>query len=297
MRRIALLASAAALFGLAPLSARLGVVPGALTFLALAVLFACAASGGMSALAAAAGAAGAFASAVVSPVSAATGGAILVALAYAERTTRVRGRNAQVVHVGVALVAGALAGTLAGAYEGGALTLRVVSIVVASVLASLPLLVDADDLVAHALDAIAVSVDEPARAALREGAELRRNADAALLDRATSRIARRTWSSLVRLAEARLRLQRARAVRLARPHAPGGTLLEGAARAASPADAVVTMVDARIAEHVSALARAYTAVDAARAAEIGLDDAALRNVESVGESLEEVSRAFIDVQP
>jgi hypothetical protein len=57
------------------------------------------------------------------------------------------------------------------------------------------------------------------------------------------------------------------------------------------------MVDTRIAEHVAALARAYTAVDAARAAELGLDDAALRNAEDIGESLEEVSRAIVDVQP
>src|SRR5207245_1569400 len=83
-----------------------------------------------------------------------------------------------------------LAARLATAYEGGALTLRIVSLVVAAVLASLPLLIDADDLLAHALDTIAAAVDDPARAALREGAALRRDADDALLDRETSRVAR-----------------------------------------------------------------------------------------------------------
>jgi len=284
MNRSALVvsASAAALFGLVPIASRIDPVAGALVLLALAVALAFAASGGVNALAAASAAAGAFASAVLAPTSAAAGGAILVAAAYAERTARVRGRPARLAHVGVALVAGALAGTLASAYASGGLVLRAVAVVVAAVLASLPLLVDADDLVAHALDAIAALVDDPARAALREGATLRRDADDALLDPPTARIARRTWASLLRLAEARLRLQRARAARPAHP---------------SPTDAVLTMVDGRIAEHVAALGRAYTAIDTARAAELGLDDAALRSAESVGESLEEVSRAIIDVQP
>jgi len=42
------------------------------------------------------------------------------------------------------------------------------------------------------------------------------------------------------------------------------------------------------------LARAYTAVDAARAAEASLDDAALRSVETVGESMESMSKAIMD---
>jgi hypothetical protein len=57
------------------------------------------------------------------------------------------------------------------------------------------------------------------------------------------------------------------------------------------------MLDARLAEHVTALARAYAAVDTARAAELGLDDVALRTVESAGEALDHVSRAMIEVQP
>jgi len=34
-----------------------------------------------------------------------------------------------------------------------------------------------------------------------------------------------------------------------------------------------------------------------RAAELGLDDAALRTAESAGEALDHVSRAIVDVQP
>lgn len=67
-------------------------------------------------------------------------------------------------------------------------------------------------------------------------------------------------------------------------------------KAPSAADAVLSMVDQRIAEHVTVLARAYTAVDTVSAARIGLDDTALKNVESIGESLDEVSRAIVEVR-
>ena len=63
-----------------------------------------------------------------------------------------------------------------------------------------------------------------------------------------------------------------------------------AARAAS----VVKRVDDRITEHVAALARAYAAAGTARAAEASLDDAALRSVESVGESLESMTKAIVE---
>jgi hypothetical protein len=56
------------------------------------------------------------------------------------------------------------------------------------------------------------------------------------------------------------------------------------------------MLDQRIDEHVNVLARAYTAVDTAAAAAVSLDDTALKNVEHVGESLEEVSRAMVEVR-
>lgn len=84
----------------------------------------------------------------------------------------------------------------------------------------------------------------------------------------------------MRLAEVRVRLERTRGVR----------------PATSPADQVVEMVDQRIKDHVVALGRAYSAVDTAKAAEIGLDDAALRNVETMGDSLEDVSRAMVEVK-
>jgi MFS family permease len=278
-----LLASAALLFAAWPLAGRLGTISGAVLSVALAVLFALGASGGSSALAMALGALAAFAAGIVAPGASVLGGAVLVAGAYAERTTRVRGRLNRVVHVALAIFGGGIAGGLTASFSGASLAVRVVAIVVAAVLAALPCLVEADDLVSHALATIARDVDEPARGALAAGADLRRNADDALLDRLTARTVRQTWRALSRLAEARLRVQRSRSARIGQKN--GAT------------DAVLTMLDARIAEHVAALARAYAAVDAARAAELGLDDAALRTAESAGEALEQVSRAMVDVQP
>jgi hypothetical protein len=59
---------------------------------------------------------------------------------------------------------------------------------------------------------------------------------------------------------------------------------------------VLGMVDQRLAEHVTILSKAYTAVDTARAAAVGLDDADLRTIESMGDSLEDVSRAMVEVK-
>jgi len=288
MKKISLFAMAALAFAAAPYALRWGPVSGAFGLLALGVGLAFAASGSFAALAAAGGALGAFGGAVLSPVSPAAGGAVLVALAFAERTSRVRGRKERLLHIAVGVLGGALAGSLATAYASASVAVRVVAAVVAAVLVALPLFVEADDETAHRLDAFADDMSEPAKASLREGAELRRAADPTLLDRSTARQVKKTWAALLRLAEARLRLERSvlakhRAVLEAAKDGP-------AARAA----AVVRRVDERIAEHVSVLSRAYTAVDAARAAEASLDDAALRSVETVGESLESMSKAIVE---
>ncbi|CAN5908343.1 hypothetical protein BH11MYX4_BH11MYX4_33260 [soil metagenome] len=243
---------------------------------------------------------GAFGAGVLAPVSPAAAGAVILAAAFAERTTRIRSRTARAVHLLVALVAGALGGSLSTAFTGSSLAVTAVAIVVASVLAALPLLVEADDPVAHALEQAAKGVSEPARAALISGAELRRNAEEVPLDRPTQVRVRKTWQALLRLAEARVRLERSRPkvlVRIAElaPVSSGDALALPAAQP-SAADAVLGMVDQRISEHVTVLAKAYTAVDTARAAAVGIDDAELRNIDSMGDSLEDVSRAMVEVK-
>lgn len=279
MKKLAFLAAAALCFGLAPFTPRLGPVAGSIALVALAVLLSLAASGLASALAVAGGALGAFASGMLAASSPAVAGAALAALCFGERSLRVRSTNARALHIVIALVGGALAGTLTTSFALAAPAVRGVAMVVAAVLLALPLLVAADDPVAHALDAAAADLKGDVASSLREAAELRRAADEDLLDAKTTRLARGTWAALLRLSEARLRLARS-------PAAKGD--------ASSPAAAVLRRVDERIADHVKALSRTYTAAGAAKAAEASLDDAALRSVETAGESLEEMSRAIVE---
>ncbi len=295
MKKLAFIVAAASLFALAPIANRFGPVASSVALVWLAVLLAVCASGTASSIAVASGAFGAFASGILGSVSPAAAGAILVAAAFAERTTRIRSRNARAVHVLLALVGGALAGTLSTSFNASSMAVTAVAVLVASVLAALPLLVDADDPVAHALDHAARAVSEPARAALTSGAELRRNAEEVPLDRATQARVRKTWSSLLRLAEARVRLERSRPALLVRVAElpPASTAMTAPP---SAADAVLAMLDQRLTEHVAVLSKAYTAVDTARAAAVGLDDADLRTVDSMGDSLEDVSRAMVEVK-
>ncbi|MBN9162541.1 MAG: hypothetical protein BGO98_23425 [Myxococcales bacterium 68-20] len=306
MKKIAFVVAAASLFAFAPLANRFGPVGASLALVWFGVLLAIFASGSIQSLAIGGGALGAFGSGVLGSVSPTAAGAVLVAAAFAERTTRVRSRTAQAVHVLVALVGGGFAGALSNAYTTASLPVFVVAAVVAAVLASLPLLVEADDPVAHALDQAAALVGElGTKRSLQDGAELRRNAHEVPLDRATAARVKTTWQSLLRLAEARVRLERTRPqalLRIAEQITPPAASADAPASTSAPpgapsaADAVLGMVDQRIAEHVSVLARAYTAVDAVSAARIGLDDSALKNVESMGESLDEVSRAIVEVR-
>jgi len=292
MKKLAFIVAAASLFALAPIANRFGPVASSVALVWLGVLLAVCASGTVQSIAVASGAFGAFASGILGSVSPAAAGAVLVAAAFAERTTRIRSRNARAVHVLLALVGGALAGTLSTSFNASSMAVTAVAVLVASVLAALPLLVDADDPVAHALDHAARAVSEPARGALASGAELRRNAEEVPLDRATQARVRKTWGSLLRLAEARVRLERSRPALLVRV-ADATTAMTAPP---SAADAVLAMVDQRLAEHVAVLSKAYTAVDTARAAAVGLDDADLRTVDSMGDSLEDVSRAMVEVK-
>ena len=269
--------SAAAAFGLSPFVTKLGPVLGSVLLVALAVALALAASGSVNAISAAAGAVGAFAGGVLATVSPAVAGAVLVALCYGERTLRVRGAVPRATHVGMSLAAGALAGQAAHHFAGAGLSVQLVVLVVAAVLVGLPQLVDADDPLAHSLDALADDIPGETGDKLREGAALSRTVEPEMLDRGSQRLARQTWRTLLKLGMTRARLERA-----------------PAARPTAQRNAVRDRVDQRIAEHVDALARMYTAHDEAKAAEASLEDGALRTVEHNNESLEEMSKAIVD---
>lgn len=297
MKKIAFMVAAASLFALAPIANRFGPVASSVALVWLGVLVAICASGTANSMAVASGALGAFGAGVLAPISPAAAGAVIVAAAFAERSTRIRSRTARAVHVLVGLVGGALAGSLSTAFSSSSAAVMAVAIVVASVLAALPLLVEADDPVAHALDKAAKDVSEPARGALIQGAELRRNAEEVPLDRNTHLRVRKTWQALLRLAEARVRLERSRPKVLVAANGPASAaVLALGPSQPSAADAVLGMVDQRITEHVTVLAKAYTAVDTARAAAVGIDDAELRNMDTMGDSLEDVSRAMVEVK-
>lgn len=296
MRKVAFIIAAASLFAFEPIAGRFGPVVSSLALVWLGVILAIFASGYAQSLSVTGGALGAFAGGILASVSPAAAGAVFVAAAFAERTTRVRSRTARAVHVLMALVGGALAGTLSTAYATASVPVFAVAVVVAAVLAAIPLLVEADDPLAHALEQASKSVAEPAKTALANGAELRRNAHEVPLDRATQNRVKKTWQSLLRLAEARIRLERSRPAVLVRiaEQVEGPQLPQLPPKSA--AESVLAMLDQRIDEHVTVLGKAYTAVDTAAAAAISLDDTALKNVEHVGDSLDEVSRAMVEVR-
>lgn len=302
MRKLAFVIAAASLFAFEPIAGRFGPVVSSVALVWLGVILAIFASGYAQSSSVTGGALGALAGGILGSVSPAVAGGVLVAAAFAERTTRVRSRTARAVHVLMALVGGALAGSLSTAYATASVPVFAVAVVVAATLAAIPLLVEADDPVAHALDQASKAVAEPAKSALANGAELRRNAHEVPLDRATETRVKKTWQSLLRLAEARIRLERSRPavlVRIAEQTAPASAVLPEGDKELAPksaAESVLGMLDQRIDEHVRVLARAYTAVDTAAAAAISLDDSALKNVEHVGESLDEVSRAMVEVR-
>jgi MFS family permease len=274
--RIALFVTAALAFAANPLADALGPVFGAILLVALGMALSLAASGAISAVAAAAGAVGAFAAGVLLPVSPAVAGAALVALCYAERSLRVRNPTARAVHVGMALIVGALAGAVAAHYAAAGITIRLVVAIVSAALVALPQLVEADDPLAYTLDGLAEEVSGAPAEAMRAGAELRRSVDEAMLEDDNRRNGKLTWRSLLKLAQARVRLERA----------GNPKRIRGAA--------VVERIDQRIAEHVSALERMYLAADTAKAAEASLDDCALRSVESDVISLEEMAEAIVE---
>ncbi len=296
MRKLSILFVSALAFGLAPYTSRLGIVGGSAALVALGVMLAIAASGGIFALAIACGAMAALAGTMLAGVSPAVGGAVLIALAYAERSSRVRGAPARLAHVGASVLAGGLTGLLSSSYATASPPVRVVAIVVGAVLIALPMLLEADDALAHSLDGAALEVSEPARTSLKQGADIRRHSHEIPLDGSASRNVHKTWQALTKLADARVRLEKSQNRNTAIVSEQSEGSYRDPSKAPTTAQSVVAMVDQRIADHVKALSRAYAASDTARAAAVGLDDVALKGALTVGDSLEDVSKAMVDVK-
>lgn len=147
-----------------------------------------------------------------------------------------------------------------------------------AVLAALPYLVEADDPRVLFLEAAARRIGPPVASTLLDGVELLR-CDLTPLDRETRANVEKSWRSLERIVEARL------------------AILRGSARTGrgETAALVTAMVDRQITEHVASLTRAYAAAATMGAAEAGIDDRALRDVDARGEALDEQTRALVEV--
>jgi hypothetical protein len=272
-----LLLAASGLFSFLPGTSRSASVAGTLLPVGLAVAFAVAAAGRPHALAVMAGAVAAFVGTIAWQMAPALGGGLVVVLGYAERTLRVRTVRLKAVHVGLAALAGAAAGALSTSFASGPSVERAVSVALCAVLTCVPLLVAADEPRILFLEAAAARLGPPCAATLLEGVELLRHVSPIAPSRDTAANMRKTWRSLERLVEARLRLH------------------DGAAEKGETAALVAAMVDRQIKEHIASLARAGVAATTIGAAEAGIDDSALRVVLAHGEALDEQSRAIVEV--
>jgi MFS family permease len=279
MRRFAYFIACGLLFATLPSVETLPVLISSALLVAMGVALACAASGRFNALAVAAGAVGAFGSGALRPVVPAAAGALLFALAFGERSLRVRSPAARMAHVGISLVGGALAGQLLAAFSSSNVALWLVSIVVAVALSALPLLLDADDPKAFALDQIAREAPPAAAKLLTDAAELRRNSLDVSLEPSAKASVERSWDALMGLGEARSKLEKTRM------------------RSASEAiDSVAKMLEEKMSAHLDALRKAFSAADSMKVFARVADDGALAGVAATGESLEEVSKVLLEYE-
>lgn len=250
---------------LAPLPA----VAAAVAAIVACVLASTLVAGRASALAIACGALAAVALHAVMPYSAGVSGSIVVALLFAART--VRGRSDTIRGIGLltSLVSGAVAAAVVSHYADAAIGIRAAAVLVAGVLAALPLIVPTDDAVAWSLVNYAREVGDAPKATLLRAAALRRRVDGEIegLSGLAQRRLEKAWAALESTARARV-----------------------LARGAS-----ADVLDQRIASHVDALERAYAAADERLARSAGLDDKALHNVRLEADALAAEASALAEV--
>lgn len=174
-------------------------------------------------------------------------GAVAVAVAFAERTIRVAGFTAKALHVGLALSAGGVAGSVLFTYSAASPAVLLLTLVVVAVASGAPFVVEADDSLAAALTRASRAVASPARETLLRAANLRRSS--LLVPVPSERISDidRSWRTLDELASSRVEL--ARSTRT--DHEKG-----------APGARVAAQVDDRIARELEALMRAYGVDDA-----------------------------------
>lgn len=177
-------------------------LPAAGLQLSLSLLLAIAASGEASAIAIAAGAAGGLLSSVFLPLSPALAGAALLGGAFLERTLRVQRGRPRALHLLWAMGAGAAALQLIHGLRASAFEMQAVAFVMAAAMVSLPLLLKAEDSIAHLLALAAEQAHDELRTSLEQAASLRRWVS----QRALRAAERRSWEELAEQVRQRVAL-------------------------------------------------------------------------------------------
>jgi hypothetical protein len=211
MARLALFLAAAVAALLALLVAPTSL-PGLFAPLVASVALALAASAHLDALPLAAGALGSLTSvallrlAPTGDTSVAAAGATLLAAAFLERTARVEGAPRRLAHLALAATSGALAALIFARHGAAAPLPRTAALVMGGALLTAPLLIPAEDPVAHLLSLAAGRLKGPTSPLLRGAAELRRWSLRPSASAPSSRRIDARWSALVALVHERLAL-------------------------------------------------------------------------------------------
>jgi hypothetical protein len=266
-----LAASAATFAGLGKL-ALLDVVPSALVQVAFGVLMAVFASGALTTLSVAGGALGALAFGALAPVSPALGGAAFLACVFFERTTRIAQARSRSLHLGLAILGGALAAQASVAFAGVAIATLSVALLVSAALTALPFFVDCDDPITHKLSVAAKMLKGDLAKELGEAAELRRQTMLLPLEASSKDTVESSWSALATLVEGRMLATRS----------GESDLLQS----------IHAKTEEKILEVIRNLRRTLTVSAKVRAAEPHEHDDVAVRLEATGDSLEEVGRAM-----
>ncbi len=258
-----------ALLAGAPMLAHMPAALAAALALSACIATAGIASGAFSALAVATGALAAVSAAALAPVSPELAGGLMVALLLAARSVRGRSDAVRGIAVLTALASGAASAAVVTHFAGAPIAIRAAAVLVGGVVASLALLVPADDAIAWSLVHYAGEMGEAPRGVLLRAVALRRRVEGEIegLGASARRRLDRAWTSLEGTARSRL---------LAR-------------------GATAEVLDRRIASHVDALERAYAAADERFARTAGLDDKALHGVRLEADAMAAEASALAEV--
>ncbi|MFO0645997.1 MAG: hypothetical protein U0326_07145 [Polyangiales bacterium] len=276
MRGVATIAVMGGALVAAPVVLNLPVAASAAVSIAVGVGVSTLACEGLGALTIAAGALGALSMNLLSD-DGVMAGAAFVALALAPRSMRGRTARWRVAHGAVSAIAGGLAAWVAWRYGGeGSAAVRAAALVVAGLIASVTLLMPADDTVAWTLSAMARATPGSTGEHLLRAVSLRRRVEGspsveALAEATASRL-ELAWRALTDIASQRVSM----------------ASLQGAS---------VGVLDRRIEQHVEALERIHAAADERFARAAGLTDQRLAEARIDGETLETEVRALVEVMP